>query len=200
MTDYIGVGKGSLNAGGYAFRAPLGTTLPTTASEDLDSAFEEIGLISNDGVVFSRSETTNTYRDWADRVIYTDSTERTETARITYVETTPNVLEEYNGNATGTEGSFYSDRDGAHAAYVYVFDSVVGDSMINRTVCPNGKVTGVDDLTRAPGNLLGYPCTYTFSYDATAGFTVRDYYASTASSSSGSGSGGGSGSGSGTGN
>lgn len=185
MTQYIGVGKGSPNAGGYAFRAPIGTTLPTSASATLGAAFEEIGLISSDGVVFSRSETENTYRDWADKVIYTDSTERTETAKITYVETCPKVLEEYNGNATGTADSFYSDRDGQHTAYVYVFDSIIGDNMIRRTICPNGKVTSVDDHTIAPGNLLGYPCNYTFSYDSTAGYTVRDYFATVASSGSG---------------
>lgn len=176
MTKYIGVGKGSQSAGGYAFRAPVGTTLPTSASAELNSAFEEIGLISSDGVAFSRSETENVYRDWADKVIYTDSTDRTETAKVTYVETSPAVLEEYNGNATGTAGSFYSDRDGQHASYVYVFDSIIGDSMIRRTVCPSGKVTSVDDQTVAPGNLLGYPCNYTFSYDETAGYTVRDYF------------------------
>ena len=176
MTQYIGVAKGPESAGGYAFRAPIGTTLPTSASADLGEAFKAIGLISSDGIVFSRSETTNTYRDYADKVIYTDSTERTETAKITFVETNPTVLEEYNGNATGSADSFYSDRDGGHTAYVYVFDAVIGDNMIKRTVCPNGKVTSVDDLTQAPGNLLGYPCTYTFSYDATAQFTVREYY------------------------
>lgn len=176
MTQYIGVAKGP-SGGAYAYRAPIGTTLPTSPTAELDEAFEEIGLISNDGIVYSRSETSNTYRDYADKVIYTDSTERTETARITYVETSPTVLEEYNGNASGTAASFYSDRDGGHTAYVYVFDAIIGDSMLKRTVCPNGKVTGVDDVTQAPGNLLGYPCTYTFSYDSTAGFTVRDYYA-----------------------
>lgn len=176
MTQYIGVGKGSENAGGYAFRAPIGTTLPTSATATL-TGFTEIGLISHDGIVWSRSENVNTHRDWADKVICTDSSERTETAKITYVETNKTVLEEYNGNATGSADSFYSDGDGDHTAYVYVFDSVIGDDMIRRTVCPNGKVTTVDDQTVAPGNLLGYPCNYTFSYDKTAGFTKRDYFA-----------------------
>lgn len=180
MTKYIGVGKGSPNAGGYAFRAPVGTPLPTSPTDELNKAFEEVGLISNEGVTYSRSEDVNTYRDWADKVIYTDSTNRTETAKVTYVETSPNVLEEYNGNATGTADSFYSDRDGGHTAYVYVYDSIIGDSMLKRTVCPNGKVTSVDDLVEAPGNLIGYPCNYTFSYDSAAGYTVREYYAKVA--------------------
>lgn len=176
MTQYIGVAKGP-SAGGYAFRAPIGTALPTDASTALSSAFEDIGLISSDGIVFSRSENTNVYRDYADKVIYTDSTERTESAKITYVETSKSVLEEYNGNATGTESSFYSDSDGDHSSYVYVFEAVIGENMVKRTICPNGKVTSVDDLTQAPGNLLGYPCNYTFSYDETAGYTVRNYFA-----------------------
>ena len=184
MTQYIGVAKGPSDGGGYAFRAPIGTPLPTSPTAELDQAFVEVGLISSDGIVFSRSETTNTHRDYADKVIYTDSTERTETAKITYVETSPTVLEEYNGNATGSADSFYSDRDGGHTSYVYVFEAVIGDSMLKRTVCPNGKVTSVDDLTQAPGNLLGYPCTYTFAYDETAGFTVREYYAKVASTGS----------------
>lgn len=178
MTQYIGVAKGP-SAGGYAYRAPIGTTLPTDATTALGSAFEEIGLISNDGIVFSRSATVNVYRDYADKVIYTNSTERTETAKITYVETSPSVLKEYNGNATGTETSFYSDADGDHSSYVYVFEAVIGENMVKRTVCPSGKVMSVDDLTQAPGNLLGYPCNYTFSYDETAGYTVRSYFAAT---------------------
>ena len=177
MTEYIGVAKGPSDGNGYAFRAPIGTALPTSPSAELGAEFEEIGLISSDGIVFGRSENTTTYRDYADKVIFTDSTERTETAKITYVQTSPSVLKEYNGNATGSEGSFYSDRDGGHSEYVYVFDAIIGDSMLKRTVCPRGKVTSVDDVTQAPGNLLGYPCNYTFSFDSTAGFTVRDYYA-----------------------
>jgi len=177
MATNIGVAKGNPKAGGYVFRAPIGTVLPTSPTDNLNEAFSEIALISSDGVVFSRSETDNDFRDWAGRIVYSESTERKETAKITYIESIPSVLEEYNGNATGNESSFYTDHDGEHPEYVYVIDSIIGDDLLCRTVCPRGKVTSVDDKTHAEGNLLGYPCNYTFLYDDAAGFTVRDYYA-----------------------
>ena len=36
---------------GAVYRAPLGTTLPTTVSEDLSSAFKELGYISEEDVI-----------------------------------------------------------------------------------------------------------------------------------------------------
>ena len=176
MTNYVGVGKGSLNAGGYAFRAPLGTALPTSANASLASGYTNIGLVSSDGVTGSSSETSNKTRDWADKLVKTWSTDRTETIKLTYIETSPSVLEEYRGNATGTATQFSSDRDGVHPERIYVFDSIIDDCMLHRTVVPRGRVTAIDDIQEYPGGILGYPVTITAEYDSTAGYTIRDYY------------------------
>lgn len=48
--DSTNVSFGKFKVGGYAYAAPLGTTLPTDSESELDPAFQLIGYLSEDGI------------------------------------------------------------------------------------------------------------------------------------------------------
>ena len=50
MADVKNVTAGKPKVGGAIFRAPLGTTLPTDATTNLDAAFKALGYCSDDGL------------------------------------------------------------------------------------------------------------------------------------------------------
>ena len=55
MPDVTKVTAGKPNVGGAIYRAPFGSTLPTSTSATLDAAFKELGYASEDGVVNTNS-------------------------------------------------------------------------------------------------------------------------------------------------
>ena len=50
--------------GGAIFRAPLGTALPKTYAEQLDTAFKNLGYVSEDGIVNGNSPSGDKVRAW----------------------------------------------------------------------------------------------------------------------------------------
>lgn len=72
---------------GAVFFAPLGTTLPTSASEDLDDAFVNLGYVSEDGVTTSKSESVDDIKAWGRETVMTASSEYTETVTLNFLET-----------------------------------------------------------------------------------------------------------------
>ena len=161
----IGVGKG--RPGGYALVAPAGTDL--TAVEDMTKTLGEIakgatgfmslGYISEDGVTFSTDTDSDEKADWGGNVIDASLSKYAESAAVKFLESRDSVLKTVYGDANvSTSGATTTVRHNANftAPHVYVFDAVVSQTKVVRTIIPLGRIFERDDMERNNSDLAGY--------------------------------------------
>ena len=77
MADATKVTVSKPKTGGAIYRAPLGTSLPTDASSELDVAFKELGYASEDGLVNSNSPESNSIKAWGGEYTHTRAARKT---------------------------------------------------------------------------------------------------------------------------
>ena len=87
MNDATKVTAGKPKVGGSVFRAPLGTTLPKSATESLVSEFENQGYISDAGVTNSNSPSNTAIKAWGGDTVLDVQTEKPDTWKFVMIET-----------------------------------------------------------------------------------------------------------------
>ena len=178
-TTNVSTAKGV--AGGYFFSAPIGTALPQSYDDTLDSAFVDLGFLSDDGLAMSNEEDSEDFHDLNGDTIYSASSSRTETLTCTLVETKAATLKEFWGqdNVTDENGLItetHTSKD--RPSRVYVFDFVLRDGRRGRLIVCNGKVTEIGEETYVSSELLGREITVTANAGAD-GWSVRRFIEST---------------------
>lgn len=171
-----------VTAGGGVEFAPLGTALPTDATEAL-SGFTKGGLISNEGLTEATERSTEKIRAWGGDVVKIVQTEFGATFTWTFIESTKaEVLKQIAGedNVTITPATSNSGLKIAvvvdseqlpHAAYVFTVKD--GDKRI-RICVPDGQITNIGEVTYADDNVIGYPVTLeTFKNEELGGYYVK---------------------------
>ena len=78
--------------GGYAFRAPLGTTAPTVAKTALNAAYKDLGFVEEDGVNLNPQTTIEKKKDWNLDTIATVVTDKSCVVEVTFAECGPETL------------------------------------------------------------------------------------------------------------
>lgn len=97
---------GHPKANGAIFFAPLGTAMPTSADEDLDPAFQNLGYVTEDGVTISTEEENDTIKAWGPEDVITTQTSYGKTVNLALLETArANVLKFLYGDDNVTENS-----------------------------------------------------------------------------------------------
>ena len=172
------VGKPAI--GGGVFRAPLGTTLPTDATTDLASAYKNMGYISDDGVVNSKTRENTEVNAWGGDKVRDLQTKKTDTFQMTFIEArNTEVLKAVHGDDNVTQsGGMITIRENAKELdnAVWVIDEIMNDGYLKRTVIPDGKVTDVGDVTHKDDTLLGYQATISaYPHSAYGGDTHREF-------------------------
>ena len=159
------VTAGKPKVGGAIYFAPLGSTLPTTATEDLDAAFENVGYISDAGLVNSNSPSSENIKAWGGDIVLTTLTEKPDTFKFTLIEAMSlNALKAIYG-ASNVEGTDLTTGLEVHANstqqpdYAWVIDMVFKNNTVKRIVIPDAGVSGVGDVTYADGSAVGYETT-----------------------------------------
>ena len=172
MSTASNVTVGKPRVAGGIYRAPLGTTLPTDATTNLGSAFEEMGYVSEDGVTNSLSPDVNIVKAWGGDVVYATDNGKTDTFAMTLIETLKAaVLKAVYGsdNVTGTDAATglatTVNNDPAEEA-VWVIDMIQRGGILKRIVIPDGIITDIGDINYTDDDPSGFPITITCLADA----------------------------------
>lgn len=179
--SYVSTGKPE-PINGAIFRAPVGTSLPVTATESLDASFVALGYCSQDGMTNSNSMETSEIAAWGGDIVLTPWESRNDTFTFTLIETlNVDVLETVYGSANVTgdlaTGIAVSADSSELDALSWVIDMIMRDGAIRRIVIPNGKITEMGDISYTDSDAVGYEITIT-AFPDSAGkkhyeYTVR---------------------------
>ena len=184
MANAMNVSTGKPKKGGAIFRAPLGTTLPTNATADLDQAFQGLGYVSDDGLVNNNSPESDSIRAWGGDTVLHFQTDKPDEFNFTLIEVlNENVLKAVYGDSnvtvTAAQGSTpksitVNANSDEQQECCWVIDMIMKGNVLKRIVIPNGKVTEVGEINYADEEAVGYDTTVSCVPD-TAGNTHYEY-------------------------
>ena len=158
----VSVGKPKVT--GAIYVAPLGTTLPTDATTDLNSAFVGLGYCSDDGVTNNNSPESDTIKAWGGDIVYTLQNGKDDTFQFTLIEAmNTNVLKIVFGdeNVTGTAstGIAINNKNSELKDHSYVIDMILRNNTLKRIVIPDGIVSEVGEVVYKDDEAIGYQIT-----------------------------------------
>lgn len=162
MADSGNIWAATIPADGAAvYAAPLGTTLPTSATASLDNAFVDLGWVSEDGVTNSISREVTKHRAWGGEVVKVTQDNYTETVRLTLLESSADVLGVVYGHDNVTENGDTITVEHSRLMLErqsFVIDFIDGDRA-GRIVVREGQVTEIGDVVYVHRDLTRYEIT-----------------------------------------
>ena len=166
MANSAYVSTGKPKVGGAIFRAPLGTRVPTSATEQLDPAFKDIGYVSSDGVTNANSRESEDIKAWGGTTVLSSQTDVTDTWAAQFIEALNiEVLKMVFGsnNVTGSLDTGITVTVNAQEAEeaVYVFDMVLKNNVLKRVVLPQAKMSELGDTVYKDNEAIAYDVTMT---------------------------------------
>lgn len=155
---------GKPKIGGAVFSAPIGTTLPVSANEELAEAFENLGYVSEDGLTNATEIDSEPIRAWGGDTVATAFNGKTDQYSFKLIEALRiEVLKEVFGkdNVTGdlATGIKVKSNQAELEDHVVVIDQIFRGGVLSRHVLPRAKVSAVDDIVYADGELVGFSVT-----------------------------------------
>lgn len=188
-SDVSNVTTGVRRVDGGIYAAPLGTTLPTDASSQLDTAFKNVGYLSEDGMTNSISKSSTEIKEWGGDVVLAVQTGQTDKFKFKFIESlNVDTLKAVFGasNVTETNGALTVKVNATDTGEKsYVIDMVQSDGRLKRIVIPRGKITELGDIVYKLNEAVAYDVTLTASLDSQK--NTHYEYVSAASAAQGSG-------------
>lgn len=171
MSNTKNVTASQPKVGGAIYRAPLGTTLPTNATSELDHAFEALGYISEEGIINSNSPANTDIKAWGGDVVLSTQTDKPDTFTYTLIEAmNVSVLKSVygNDNVSGdlSTGITIKANGKEQEECAWVVDLILKNNVLKRIVIPDAKITAVGDITYNASSAIGYNTTITAYPDA----------------------------------
>lgn len=179
MPNVSNVSAGQPKVAGAVFRAPTGTTLPTDASSALNSAFLDLGYVSEDGVTNNNSAESDNVKAWGGDTVLVLQTEKPDEWTLTLIEAmNQNVLKTVYGDANVTVGTGGLITVQAKADQLadnsYVIDMKLKGGAMKRVVIPNGFLSELGEVVYKDDEPIGYEITLQALPDAN-GVTHYEY-------------------------
>lgn len=174
----VSTGKPKITGGVY--RAPKGTTLPTDATTDLDTAFVCLGYVSEDGVENNNEMDVSVIKAWGGNIVYRSLTELDDNFALALIESENiDVLKTVYGdaNVTGSSGAIEINvvaEDPEEA--VWVFEMALRGGKKKRIVIPTGAITSREAITYNDEDAIAYGITVS-AYPDSDGVTHKEYIA-----------------------
>lgn len=171
MSNAQNVTTAKPKVGGAVWSAPLGTTLPTDAITELDTEFNSLGYISEDGLTNANTPESENIKAWGGDTVANVQTSKDDTFTYTLIEAmNVNVLKEVYGqdNVTGTleTGIAIKANNKEHEEHCLVIDMILKGGILKRIVIPSGKVSEVGEISYADNEAVGYETTIEAIADA----------------------------------
>lgn len=185
-TNSSNVTAGKPMIGGAVHVAPLGTSLPTSTTATLNSAFVDVGYISADGIKNDLSRTSNSIRAWGGDEVLQIQNEKNDNWTFTMIEAKNiNVLKEVFGStnvSADSSGNITINVNSKELSKAsWVFDMILSDGSAKRCVLPIAKITNVAEIAYTDADAVGYAVTLNTLPD-TSGNTHYEYIAAAAAS------------------
>jgi len=165
--------------GGFAYRAPKGTALPTSATGTLDPAFVDTGEIGSDGYTVQPKATSKTIKNAAGKTVRTLFTDASIDVGLPLIETTAITRQVWWGTPPDEDGKLSIDPTVAdEGAWVFDFIDTVR-KVRKRLVLPDASVTDRDEQKNGGDDELPWGVTLSGTRDADgfAGYEYVESYA-----------------------
>ena len=171
MPDTVTNNKANVSAGkpkitGAIYRAPMGTTVPTTATETLNAAFKAMGYVSADGLTNANSASTSNIKAWGGDTVLVTQSDKTDTLAFTLLEVlSKDVLSAVHGsaNVTGslTDGIAVEVNADVQEEAIWVIDMILRGNVAKRIVAPDAVISAMADVVYKDDSAIGYGVTLT---------------------------------------
>lgn len=166
MSNAANVSTGKPKVGGAIHRAPLGTPLPTSATEELNEAFKDIGFVSEDGVTNSNTRESEDIKAWGGVTVLSSQTDITDEWNAQFIESLNiEVLKMVFGdeNVSGDLATGITVKVNAAEAQEasYVFDMILKGGILKRVVLPSAKMSALGDTVYKDDEAIAYDVTLT---------------------------------------